>query len=134
HLAQVLGLAGLFAFSALFGMFRRPGDPAKLGDAFYEVCDVGAKEIGDVFDRAVGVLNDVVQQCGGECRGSKLHTRQNDGDFDRVGDVELAGAPARIAVSVTRIRMRALYESSVDIWVFAADDIQQVVEGDAAGL
>ena len=57
HLPVVLGLGLLAALEA---------DPRQLGDALDQVRDVGAELAADVVDRRLGVLDDVVEERGGD--------------------------------------------------------------------
>ena len=82
HLAEVLGLALLA---------RRERNRADLGDALDDVGDLGAEELGDALGRRQRVLDDVVQQAGGDGHDVELHVREEVGDFERVNEIRLAG-------------------------------------------
>ncbi len=82
HLAEVLRLPLLA---------RRERDGADLGHPFDDVRDVGAEELGDALDRGQGVLDDVVQEAGGDGDGVELHVGEEIGDGERVDEVGLPG-------------------------------------------
>ena len=80
HLAEVLGLPLLA---------RREGDRADLGDPLDDVGDLGAEELLDALDGRQGVLDDVVEQAGGDGDDVQLHVGQEVGDGERVDEVGL---------------------------------------------
>ena len=81
HLAEVLRLPLLA---------RREPDRADLGDALDHVGDLGPEELLDALDRRQGVLDDVVQQPGGDRDGVELHVGQEIGHGERMDQVGLA--------------------------------------------
>ena len=81
HLAEVLRLPLLA---------RRERDRPQLGDPFDDVRDVGAEQLLDALDRGLRVLDDVVQQAGGNRDDVELHVGELVGDFERVDEVGLA--------------------------------------------
>ena len=80
HLAEVLRLPLLA---------RRERDGPQLGDPFDDVGDVGAEQLADALDRRLRVLDDVVQQAGGNRHDVELHVRQLVGHLERVDQVGL---------------------------------------------
>ena len=99
HLAQVLDLRVFL---------RLVGDARELGDALDERGDLGAELRGDLFARDDGVLDDVVQERGGDRRPVHLQVGQDRGDRERVLDVGLArGAQLALVGSVGERRRRA---------------------------
>ena len=81
HLAEVLGLALLA---------RRERNRAELGHPFDDVGDVGPEQLLDALDRRLRVLDDVVQQAGGDRHHVELHVGEQVGDLERVDEVGLA--------------------------------------------
>ena len=82
HLAEVLGLPLLA---------RRERDGADLGDPLDDVGDLGAEELRDPLDGGQGVLDDVVEEAGGDGDDVELHVGQEVGHLERVDQVRLAG-------------------------------------------
>ena len=82
HLAEVLGLPLLA---------RREADGADLGDPFDDVGDLGAEQLLDPLDGGQRVLDDVVEEAGGDGDGVELHVGQEVGDGEGVDQVGLAG-------------------------------------------
>ena len=82
HLAEVLRLALLA---------RRKRDGADLRHAFDDVGDLGAEELLDALDGGQRVLDDVVEEPGGDGHGVELHVGQEVGDGERMNQVGLAG-------------------------------------------
>ena len=80
HLAEVLGLALLA---------RGERDRANLGDAFDDVRDLRAEELGDTLGGGQRVLDDVVEQTGGDRDHVELHVGQEVGNFERVNQIRL---------------------------------------------
>ena len=58
---------------------------------FDDVGDLGAEELLDALDGRQGVLDDVVQQAGGDGHDVELHVGQEVGDGQGVDEVGLAG-------------------------------------------
>ena len=81
HLAEVLGLALLA---------RRERDGADLGDPFDDVGDFGAEQLGNALGGGQRVLDDVVQQAGGDRHDVELHVGEEVGNFERMNQVRLA--------------------------------------------
>ena len=82
HLAEVLGLP-LLARGEL--------DRAELGDALDDVRDVGAEKLLDALDRRLRVLDDVVEQPGGDGDDVELHVGEEIGHLERMDEIRLAG-------------------------------------------
>ena len=76
HLAEVLRLPLLA---------RRERDGADLGHAFDDVRDLGAEELLDALDGGQRVLDDVVEQAGGDGHRVELHVGEEVGDGERDG-------------------------------------------------
>ena len=82
HLAEVLGLPLLA---------RRERDRPQLGHPLDDVGDVGAEQLLDPLDRRLRVLDDVVEQAGGNRHDVELHVGEQVRDLERVHEVGLAG-------------------------------------------
>ncbi len=82
HLAEVLGLL-LFAGGEI--------DLADLGDAFDDVSDLLAEFFANVDDGDRGVFDGVVEKSGGDGDRVHFHFGENEGDFERMNQVRLAG-------------------------------------------
>ena len=82
HLADVFGLAR-------FG--REQIEAADFGGAFHQPRHVGAKLLGDGFERNFRVFDDVVQQRGAQRGHIELHVREDVRYFDRMRKERLAG-------------------------------------------
>ena len=82
HLAEVLGLL-LFLGGEV--------NLADLGDAVDDVSDVGPEDRLDILERHERVFDNVVQQSDADRDGIHLHFGQDVGDFQRMGQVGLAG-------------------------------------------
>ena len=77
-------------FSACRSSLDENGDRAELGHAFDDVRDVGAEQLLDPLDRRLRVLDDVVEQAGGDGDDVELHVGEQVGDLERVDQVGLA--------------------------------------------
>ena len=90
HLAEVLSLA------LLAGRERNGAD---LRDALDDVRDLGAEELGDAFRGRQGVLDDVVQEAGGDRHDVELHVGEEVGHLQRdgPGTARRNGAPGPCA-------------------------------------
>ena len=77
-------------FSAWRSSLRRELDRTELGHPFDHVGDVGAEQLPDPLDRRLGVLDDVVQQPGGDGDHVELHVGEQVGDLERMHEVGLA--------------------------------------------
>ena len=82
HLAQVFGLL-LFA--------RGEVDLADLGDAFDDVGDLLAEFLANVDDRDRCIFDRIVQQAGSDRHRIHLHFGQDEGNFERMDQIRLAG-------------------------------------------
>ena len=78
-------------FSACRSSLDENGNGADLGDALDDVGDFGAEQLGDALGRGQRVLDDVVEQAGGDGHHVQLHVGEEVGDLERVDQVGLAG-------------------------------------------
>ncbi len=91
HLPDVLGLLLLVAVCA---------ELRELGDAVHELGDLGAELLLDVGEGEVGVLGNVVQDCGGDRDRVDTDVGEDLGGSERVGHVRLAGDPGLAAMGL----------------------------------
>ena len=88
HFTDTLRLPGLGAVK---------GQLAQLGDAGDDMQDVTAEHFADFGFGGVGVLDDIVEQAGGDAYGIEFHVGQDAGHLKRMGEIGLAGQ-AHLAV------------------------------------
>ena len=119
HLAKILGLP-LFA--------RRELDGAELGDPLDDVRDVGAEELLDALDGCLRVLDDVVEQSGGDRHDVELHVGEEIGHLERVDEVRLAGMADLSLVLERREHVRAPQQLDVGLGVGRPDLLYEVLE------
>ena len=77
-------------FSAWRSSLDEKRDGADLGHAFDDVGHLGAEQLPDALDGGQRVLDDVVQQAGGDRHDVELHVGQEVGHGERVNQVGLA--------------------------------------------
>ena len=82
QLAQVLGLRLLA---------RHEVEAVDLGQAIDDGADLGAEQLVDLGAGGVGVLDGVVQQAHGDGGVVELELGEDGGDFERMGEVGVAG-------------------------------------------
>ena len=119
HLAEVLRLP-LFA--------RRERDGADFRHPFDDVGDLGAEQLSDSLDRGQRVLDDVVQQAGGDRDGVELHVGQEVGDGERMDEVRLAGVADLSPVLEGGEDVRPPQQLDVGIRAVSADLFEEVLE------
>jgi len=119
HLPVVLGL-GLLAALEL--------DPRQLGDALDQVGDLVAELAAHLLDVGVGVLDDVVEQRGGDRLLVEMEARADLRHAPGVMDEVLAGAALLALVRVLRVRERPCEELAVDVRRVRGDVRQQLVD------
>ena len=85
-----------------FSAWRASGashiQPADFGDAFHEARDVRAETLFNASDGIFGVFDGIVKKRGGERGGVQPHVRENVGDFEKMGNIEIAGAAELVAM------------------------------------
>ena len=84
HLPEVLRLP-------LLARGGRQRNGADLGHALDDVGDFGPEQLADPFDRGEGVLDDVMEEAGGDRHGIQLHVRQEVGNGQGMDEVGLPG-------------------------------------------
>ena len=121
HLAEVLRLPLLA---------RRERDRPQLGDPFDDVGDVGAEELLDPLDRGLRVLDDVVQEPGGNRHDVELHVGELVGHFERMDQVGLPGMADLALVLEGRKDVGPPQQVDVGVRVDAPDLFDEVLEPD----
>ncbi len=120
-------------------LLRRPAR-RQLGDLREPVDDVGDRApelLLHVGDRELGVLDDVVQQSGGDGHRIELQLGENLGDFDRVRDVRLARvatlAAVRLFAEAIGVHEQIAIELVVDRRLVFAPTRHHLADGRARG-
>ena len=116
--AQVLGLLG-FA--------RHQVEPLQLGEAFHQVPDVGAEQMVDLGAGGLGILDRVMQQRRRDGGVVELVLGKDRGDFERMGDIGVAGQPPLFAMRLHGIHIGAVEKVLVRMGIVLADAFDQVV-------
>ena len=100
----------------------------QLGDAVdqvrHRVAEVGAQP----FQRVVGVLDRVVQQCGDQCRGVHAEFGEDRGDGQRMRDVRVAGLAPLVAVLLLGDVVGTLQQAEIGVGVQVTVDGGQRLE------
>ena len=77
-------------FSAWRSSLRGERDRADLGHPFDDVGDLGTEQLLDALDGGQRVLDDVVEQAGGDGDHVQPHVGEDVGDLERMDEVGLA--------------------------------------------
>ena len=118
HLAQVERLLLVHAVDL---------DVGELRDAVHELANRLAEDAGHVGKRRLGVLHGVVEQGGADDVAVHLELRQDDGDLDRMVDVELAAPALLVAVLLGGEAVRALGLLAIRLAHVLADELREAV-------
>jgi hypothetical protein len=108
HLAEVLGLALLAGGE---------GQLADLGDPVDEVGDLLAELVLELLLGGLGVLEDVVEQAGGDGGDVHLEADEEVGDLQGVREIRLAGGAVLTLVRDLGEAVGALQERQVSAWL-----------------
>ena len=119
HLAEVLRLPLLA---------RRERNRAELGDPFDDVGDVGAEQLLDPLDRRLGVLDDVVEEAGGDRHDVELHVGEQVRDLERMHQVGLPGMAHLSLVLEGREDVRPPEQLDVGVGICRPDLFDEVLE------
>ena len=117
-------------FSACRSSFDENWIAPELGHPFDHVGDVGAEQLLDPLDRRLGVLDDVVQQPGGDGDDVELHVGEQVGDLERMDEVRLAGVPHLTLVLEGRKDVRAPQQFGVSLRIAGPYLFDEVLEPD----
>ena len=101
-------------------------DAIDLGDAFDDVRHLLAKFFSDLLGGYRGVFHRVVQQTGGDGGSIQPHFRQDDGNFQGVNQVGLAGLARLAAVIFQRELVGAAYHVQIVVRTVLPGDSEQV--------
>ena len=118
ELAQVLGLLGLTGDEVEF---------LQLGQALDQGGDVLAEQTLDLGAGRLRVLDRVVQQRRRDGRVIELEVGEDRGDFQRVGEIGIAGGPLLLAMRPHRIDIGAVEQVLVDLRVIFAHPVDEIV-------
>ena len=119
HLPVVLGLRLLA---------RLELDARQLRDAVDELGDLVAELVAHVVERRVGVLDDVVEERGGDRLLVEVQAREDQRDAVRVVDEVLAGAPLLPVVRRRGEAERAAQQLAIDVRVVGRDLREQLFD------
>ena len=119
HLAEVLRLPLLV---------RRERDGADLGHALDDVGDLGPEQLLDALDGGEGVLDDVVEQAGGDGDGVQPHVGEDVGDLERMDEVGLARVADLSLVLERREDVGAPQQLDVGVGGIGPNFLDQVLE------
>ena len=117
-------------FSACRSSLDENGIAPSLVTPFDDVGDVGAEQLRDPLDRGLGVLDDVVQQPGGDGHDVELHVGEQVGDFERVDQVGLARMADLSLVLEGREDVRPPQQLDVGVGIVCPDLFDEVLEPD----
>ena len=117
-------------FSAWRSSLDENGDRPELGHPLDDVGDVLRRRAPDPLDRGLGVLDDVVEQAGGDGHDVQLHVGEQVGDLERVDEVGLPGMPDLALVFEGRKDVRPPEQLDVGLGVVAPDLFHEVLEPD----
>ena len=117
-------------FSACRSSLDENGIAPQLGDPFDDVRDLGAEQLADALDRRLRVLDDVVQQAGGDGHDVELHVGQLIGDLERMDEVRLARVADLPLVLEGREHVRPPEQLDVGVGIAGPDLFDEVLEPD----
>ena len=118
ELAQVLRLLGFLGDEVELG---------ELGQTFDQPADIIAEHLVDLGPRRVGILDGVVQQRGGDGRIVELEVGEDRRDFERMGEIRVAGGPLLLAMGFHGVDIGAVEQRLVGLGIVAAHPVDQVV-------
>ena len=118
ELAQVLGLLGLLGDEV---------ELLELGEALDQRADVGAEHLVDLGAGRRGVLDRVVQQRRRDGGIVELEVGQDGGDFERMGEIRIAGGALLLAMRLHGVDIGAVEQRLVGVRVVAPHALDQIV-------
>ena len=117
QLAEVLRLLGLLGDEV---------EAADLGEAVDQLADLGAEQLVDLRPGDGRVLDDVVQQRRDDGRVVELQVGEDGGDFERVGEIRIAGGALLVAVRLHRIDVGAVEQRLIRLGIVARELARRV--------
>ena len=115
-------------FSTCRSSLIENGDGADLGHPLDDVRDVVAEGLADALDGGERVLDDVVEQAGGDADDVQLHVGEDVGDLERMDEVGLARMADLSLVLQGRKHVGPPEQLEVRVWAVAPDLFEQVLE------
>ena len=91
------------------------------------------KSLADPLGRGERVLDDVVEQAGGDAHGVELHVGEDVGDLERMDEIRLAGMADLSLVLQGREHVGPPEQLEVGVRAVAADLVEQVLEANHRG-
>ena len=113
----------------LLGAVRLQFQPRQLGDAVHQARDLGAERLGQGRAGGAGVLDDIVQQGGGDAGVVQPIAGQDIGDGQRMGDIGGAVVALLLAMRLGGEVIGGADQLRVHIRVVGADAADQRVDG-----
>ena len=89
--------------------------------------DIAPEQAVDLGAGGLGVLDGIVQQRGSDGRVVELEVGQDRRDFDRMGEIGIAGRTPLLAVGLHGVDIGAVEQRLVGVRVVAAHPLDQVV-------
>ena len=119
--------SSLRRFSACSAFLRDEVELLDLGQALDELADVGAEQLVDLGAGRVGVLDRVVQQRDRDRRLVELQVGEDGGDFERMGEIGVAGGALLVAMLLHGIDIGLVEQRLVDVGLVALDPLDKLV-------
>ena len=119
HLSKVLGLA----FAGGLEL-----DLRDLGETLDEEAHLIAELLGDLLDRAVGVLHRVVEEAGADGGGVHAHVREDPGHLQGVDQVGLSGEALLPVMNLGGVDVGLLQQPKVAVRIVFQHPVGDVIE------
>jgi hypothetical protein len=117
-LAQVFGLGGALGDEI---------ELLQLGQPLDETADIVAEHLLDLTACRRRVLDRVVQQADGDRAFVEAHVGQDGGDFERMGEIRVAGGALLVAMLLHGVDIRLVEKSFVDLGLVALNALDKLV-------
>ena len=102
-------------------------EPLDLGQPIHDLADLGAEHLVDFGASGVGILDGVMQKRDGDARVIKLELGQDGGDFERMGEIGVAGGALLGAVLLHGIDVSPVEQRLVGVRVIGLDPLDELV-------
>jgi len=116
--------AEIFRLLCLFG---NEVEFFELGQPLHQSADIVTEQAVDFRARGLGILNSVVQEGRRDRRVVKLEVGENSRDFDRMGEIRIAGCAPLLTVRLHRIDVGTIEKRLIRVRVVPAHPFDQVV-------